>query len=231
MARYQELIENQIYKNIQDIIAVFNARPTPETMDSALSRQSVLNMLNTRYIIYNPEAPPLVNNSELGNAWFVDTFRLVNGAREEMDALSAFDPSREAIIEKSFEEGLSGFKSTPDSNAQILLTEYRANYLKYNSNSSSEQLAVFSEIYYDKGWQAFIDGNPASHIRVNYILRALRIPAGEHSLEFKFHPRSYYMSASISLVSSLLFLALFAGAAFMEWRKKKSGKDPKQAGT
>ena len=86
-----------------------------------------------------------------------------------------------------------------DTTAQIILTEYRANYLKYNARCSSEQLAVFSEIFYDKGWQAYIDGKPVDHIRANYVLRAMRIPAGEHTIEYKFHPRSYYVSDKIRL--------------------------------
>jgi hypothetical protein len=219
MARYQDLIEKQIYTNIQNIIAVFNEKPTPEALDSVLARQYVLNMLNTRYIIYNREAPPLVNNSELGNAWFVKNFRLVDGANEEMKALSDFNPSREAIIDMRFENTLAGLTPVSDSTGQIILTEYRANYLKYNAKSSSEQLAVFSEIFYDKGWQAYIDGNPVPHFRANYILRAMRIPAGEHTIEYKFHPHSYFASEKISLASSVLFFLLLAGTGWIEWRK------------
>ena len=220
MARYQDLIENQIYTNLQNIINVFNKRPTPEAMDSVLAHQNALNMLNTRYIIYNYEAPPLVNNSELGNAWFVENFRLVDGANEEMKALTDFNPSREAIIDKRFENTLTGFSPERDSTGQIILTEYRANYLKYSAKCSSEQLAVFSEIFYDKGWQAYIDDEPVDHVRANYVLRAMRIPGGEHTIEYKFHPRSYYAGEKISFASSLLFLLLFAGALWIEWRNR-----------
>ena len=222
MARYQDLIEKQISPGIQKIYAVFNAKPTPEAIDSVLARLNVLNMLNTRYIIYNREAPPLVNNSELGNAWFVGGYRLVEGANEEIYALSGFDPSEEAIIDKHFEKELSGLLSGKDTTAQITLTEYRANYLKYSARCSSEQLAVFSEIFYDKGWQAYIDGNPVDHFRANYVLRAMRVPAGEHTIEYKFHPRSYYMSDKIAMASSALFLLLFAFAAWKEYGKKRS---------
>ncbi|MBN1415300.1 MAG: YfhO family protein [Bacteroidales bacterium] len=220
MSRYQDLIEKQIYPNIQNIINVFNARPTPDALDSVLTQQQVLNMLNTRYIIYNPEAPPLVNNSELGNAWFVKRYRLVDGANEEMNALSDFDASGEAIIDKRFENALSGLNPLVDSTGQISLTEYRANYLKYEARCPSQQLAVFSEIFYDKGWQAYMDGKPVDHIRANYVLRAMRVPAGEHTIEYKFHPRSYYASEKVSLASSIVFLLLFAGTLWMEWRKK-----------
>jgi hypothetical protein len=220
MSRYQDLIEKQIYPNIQNIINVFNARPTPDALDSVLAQQQVLNMLNTRYIIYNPEAPPLVNDSELGNAWFVKSYRLVDGASEEMNALSDFDASAKAIIDKRFENALSGLNPIVDSIGQISLTEYRANYLKYEARCPSEQLAVFSEIFYDKGWQAYVDGKPVDHIRANYILRAMRVPAGEHTIEYKFYPRSYYASEKVSLTSSIVFLLLFAGTLWMEWKKK-----------
>lgn len=223
MSRYQDLIEKQIYNNIQNIINTFNARPTPEALDSVMAYQNVLNMLNTRYIIYNREAPPLVNDSKLGNAWFVNKYRIVNGAQVEMDALSDFVPSVEAIIDKSFEKNLEGLLFNNDTSSFIELTEYRANYLKYHAICKSEKLAVFSEIFYDKGWQAYIDGNPAPHFRANYILRAMRIPSGEHIVEFKFHPQSYFVGEKISLASSVIFLLLFAGTIWFEW-KKMSGK-------
>jgi len=225
MARYQDLIEKQIYPNIQEIYSVFNAKPTPEAFDSLLARLNVLNMLNTRYIIYNREAPPLVNNSELGNAWFVEKFRMVNDASEEMAALSDFNAANEAIIDKRFEKALAGLSLVPDSSAQIVLTEYRANYLKYSARCSFEQLAVFSEIFYEKGWQAYVDGQPADHFRANYVLRAMRVPAGEHTIEYKFHPRSYFMSDKIALASSALFLLLFAFAGWAEYKKYRPVSD------
>jgi hypothetical protein len=222
MARYQDLIEKQIYPNIQNIIAVFNSKPTPEALDSVLASQQTLNMLNTRYIIYNREAPPLVNNSELGNAWFVEKFRIVDGAGSEMEALTDFNAAREAIIDKHFENAVAGLSPVTDSSAQIVLTEYRANYLKYSTKCSSEQIAVFSEIFYEKGWQAYVDSEPADHFRANYVLRAMRVPAGEHTIEYKFHPRSYFASDKIALASSVLFLLLFAFAAWTEYRKNRS---------
>jgi hypothetical protein len=224
MSRYQDLIEKQIYPNIQNIINTFNSRPTPEALDSVLAYQNVLNMLNTRYIIYNREAPPLVNDSKLGNAWFVNKYRVVDDAQEEMNALSDFNPADEAIIDKRFEMNLKGLNLRKDTTAFIKLNAYRANYLKYNTSSQLENLAVFSEIFYDKGWHAYIDGKPANHFRANYVLRAMRIPAGEHTIEFKFHPRSYFAGEKISLASSVLFLLLFAGAIWIEWKKKDKEK-------
>jgi len=98
--------------------------------------------------------------------------------------------------------------------------KYRANYLKYSSSASTDQLAVFSEVYYDKGWQATIDGQPAPHFRANYLLRAMRIPSGNHTIEFKFHPQSYFVGEKVSLASSLLLILLVIGTGWFEWRKK-----------
>ena len=109
----------------------------------------------------------------------------------------------------------------PDTTARISLTEYRANYLKYSSISSKDQLAVFSEVYYDKGWQAYIDGKPAPHFRADYLLRAMKVPEGKHTIEFKFHPNSYFMGEKVSMASSLMLLLLALGTGWMEGRKGK----------
>ena len=219
MRRYQELIEHHISPEINNLITVFNNQPVPSVLDSVMAKLNVLNMLNTRYIIYNKEAPPLVNKHELGNAWFVDNYKLVNNADEEIEALSAFDPRKEAIVDKRFNDKLDGFMPSPDTTARIVLTKYEPNNLIYSSKSNTEQLAVFSEIYYDKGWQAFIDGNPAPYFRADYILRAMQVPAGEHTIEFRFHPKSYYIGEKISLAGSLLLILLFFGSLYVELKK------------
>jgi hypothetical protein len=221
MRRYQELFDHSLQDEIGHLIGTLQKRPVPEAIDSALSTLGTLNMLNTRYIIFNTEAPPLVNKHEMGNAWFVDSVKVVPDADAEMAAVSGFNPAKEALVDARFNNNLVGLKLTPDTSARISLSEYRANYLKYNSSSSREQLAVFSEIYYDKGWQAYVDGQPASHFRVDYILRAMRVPAGNHTLEFKFHPHSYYFGEKVSLASSFLILLLAFGTGWVEWKKKK----------
>jgi uncharacterized membrane protein YfhO len=179
-----------------------------------------MNMLNTKYIIYDLNSTPLRNPHNMGNAWFVNNLRIVQNADEEIAALKTIDPEYEAVIDQRFEKNVEGKNFQKDQNGSILLTEYQPNYLKYASQASSEQLAVFSEIYYDKGWKAYIDGNEVPHFRVNYVLRALVLPAGEHTVEFKFHPSSYYTGNTISLASSLLLILAIAGYAFTEFRKK-----------
>jgi hypothetical protein len=220
MRRYQELFDHNIEKEITSLIGTFQKRPVPVALDSTMATLSTLNMLNTRYIIYNSEAPPLVNKHELGNVWFVHEVKMVANADEEMAAISAFNPAYEAVVDKRFISSLEGLKLTYDSTARISLTEYRANYLKYSSSASADQLAVFSEIYYDKGWQAYIDGQPVPHFRANYILRAMRVPSGNHTIEFKFHPRSYFMGEKVSMACSLLLILMVLGTGFWEWKKR-----------
>lgn len=221
MRRYQELFENAVQSEVMRLYGTLQKRPVMEAIDSTMATMNALNMLNMRYFIYDPEAPPLVNRNELGNAWFVNDILTVPNADAEISAISNFNPSKQAVVDERFMVHLDGFNATADTSASIRLTEYRANYLKYTSTTSAEQLAVFSEIFYDKGWQAYIDGNPVPHFRVNYILRAMRIPAGNHTVEYKFHPKSYFVGEKVSLASSLLLLLTILGAGFREWKKKK----------
>jgi len=202
LKRYQELIENQIAKN----------------------NMHVLNMLNTKYFLVRakdaPEPQAQMNPGALGNAWFVREIKWVPNADSEMNALSDFDPARTAIIDKRFEGELSGFAFSPDSSATIKLTSYAPNGLVYESNASSKQLAVFSEIYYEDGWNAFVDKNPAPHFRVNYLLRGMVVPAGKHTIEFKFEPKHYYATLSISTAGSVIATLIILGYIIFSLRKK-----------
>lgn len=205
--RYQDLIDKHISKN----------------------NMNVLNMLNTKYfIVPSDKQPPEArfNQGALGNAWFVDEIIMVNDADEELNALTDFDPSRQVIIDKRFESGLNNFRMVPDpvssdgSNDYIKLTTYKPNHLVYESDCVNDQLAVFSEIYYDKGWKATIDGKSAGHIRADYVLRAMIVPSGKHTIEFSFEPVAYYTGNKIALVSSLLLILFAVGVFGMEIRKK-----------
>ncbi|RKD92584.1 YfhO family protein [Mangrovibacterium diazotrophicum] len=218
MERYQELFDHELYPEIRLLIGGFQQ---PNTLDSVLNSLSVINMLNTRYVIYDPNSEPLENPDALGNAWFVNDFKTVANANEEMDALKSFDASEEAIVDERFAEQLKDVKLGTGHNSQIRLEEYRPNYLKYSASvSGGTALAVFSEIYYPKGWDAFIDGKKVDYMRVNYVLRALAVPEGRHEIEFKFEPSSYFIGNKISLASSLILLLAAAGLIFMEWKKR-----------
>lgn len=187
MRRYQELIEHQISKNNMD----------------------VLNMLNTKYFIVpdnNRQPVAQYNQEALGNAWFVEDYRIVPDADAELQALSEFDPSREAIVDQKFEEFVQGKIFISDTTSIIELENYKPNHLTYKAYCADEKLAVFSEIYYPKGWNAYIDGNIEDHFRANFVLRAMVLPEGNHTIEFKFEPESYYLGGKVSLASSLILL-------------------------
>ena len=157
-----------------------------------------------------------------------DDFTVVESADEEIAALKGINPVTNAIIDKRFLEFVDGKKFNKDLNGTIDLTEYQPNYLKYKTKAATEQLAVFSEIYYKKGWNAFIDGKEVLHFRVNYILRALVLPAGEHTVEFKFRPKSYFMGNKISYASSIFLLLAIVGYVFNEYRKKRAPSNSPQ---
>jgi uncharacterized membrane protein YfhO len=181
-----------------------------------MAKNSVINMLNTKYIIYTPQARPIVNRFANGNAWFVKNYQLVNNANDEIDALANMDSKNTAVIDKRFEGELASFKSTPDSTASIRLTEYQPNHLTYESQTQSEQLAIFSEIYYPKGWNAYVDGKLADYFRADYTLRAMVIPAGKHQIEFRFKPKAYYTGEKIALVGSILLILSFLAIVSLE---------------
>lgn len=221
MKRYQELIDFQIDKSMQAISGTLKGSPNDSAFRATFSQQPVLNMLNMRYVIYNPEAAPLQNRYALGNAWFVNVVKYVPNADSEITALSNFNPRITAIIDERFKPELEGFQHKYDSAASIKLTSYKANELVYESKSSGEQLAVFSEIYYKDGWNAYVDGQLSPHVRANYVLRAMRIPAGKHAIVYKFEPAVYKTGEKISGIGSILILLIVASTLFMEFRKKK----------
>lgn len=208
LRRYQELIENHLSKR----------------------NDQVLNMLNTKYFIgMGQDRQPVVqiNMGALGHAWFVEEHEIVANADEEIAALTAFFPEKTAIIDQRFSANLEGFTHAVDSNARIELTEYQPNKLKYSSQAASDQLAVFSEIYYDKGWNAYLDGKKVDHFRVNYVLRAMVVPAGNHEIEFRFEPKVFAVGEKVSFAGSLLLILMLVGFAATElWKKLKTDKTP-----
>ncbi|MFN8438803.1 MAG: YfhO family protein [Cytophagales bacterium] len=184
LRRYQDLIEKHLQEN----------------------NFAVINMLNAKYIIVNDERMPVrLNPDALGNAWFVKNVKYVANPDEEIAALKGFDPKNQAIMDKSkFTTAATTY--TVDSSASISLKEYQPNKLAYEANNSQNGLAVFSEIYYPFGWTAKIDGKEVNVKRVNYVLRALEIPAGKHTIEFSFESPSYKKGYSVSLICSVLML-------------------------
>jgi uncharacterized membrane protein YfhO len=180
----------------------------------------VLNMLNMKYLIYNKEAAPLVNPHANGNAWFVKNIRVAADANEEMKLVGEINTKTEMVVDKSFAAQLPT-TLTADSTAHIALTSYKPNDLIYNFSSKSDQVAVFSEIYYDKGWTAYIGGKEVPYVRANYLLRAMPLKAGNYDIEFRFEPKSYSYGNMAALISSIVLLVCILAFLFWQW---KSGK-------
>lgn len=194
----------------------------------AKNNMSVLNMLNVKYVIQTDEKGlevPSLNGQANGNAWFVSKVRIVNTPDEEMKSLDRMNTKTSAVINKTrFPEAVTKTVFTVDSTATIRLKSYEPNELKYLSSNTNEGLAVFSEIYYTPGWNAYIDGKLVPHFEVNYTLRGLKVPAGKHIIDFKFEPQVVKTGSTIALVSFLLMLVLLGAGIYSEWKKKQGVK-------
>lgn len=185
--------------------------------------EDVLDMLNTKYVITNDEknqSQRIQNRSTAcGNAWFISNVLYVKSADEEMQGINSFDPKKEAIVHESFKSLIDVKKAgVPDPNARITLTKYHPDHLTYEYTAGKDMIAVFAEVWYDKGWNAYVDGEKIPYFRANYILRAAQLPGGNHTLEFKFEPVSYYAGENISLIASIL---LIGGIGFAGYRERK----------
>jgi hypothetical protein len=204
LRRFDELVENQFTKSVN---------------------QDVLDMLNTKYIITADQktgsASMHANSTACGHAWFVKSVKYVKDADEEMMAISSFSPKDEAMIDVKYKSVVEAKPIAADPSGTIELTSYAPDHLTYQTGSKVNQVAVFSEIYYDKGWKMLIDGVEQPYYRADYLLRAATIPVGNHKVEFIFHPTSYYAGENISLAGSILLVLALGGAAYTENKKKK----------
>lgn len=209
LARYQDLIDEQLSKGN---LACFN-------------------MLNAKWFIQDNgqgQKVAVPNMEACGNAWFPNSITYVESTMDEMRAMDDFNPSTEVIAQNSYSDYINSAVFTPDSGVtrSIELTSYDPKNMVYHvENNGSEALAVFSEIYYapkNQAWVAYIDGVPVEHIRVNYLLRALKIPSGSHEVVFKFEPRTYYAGETIDLVSSIVFFVIIFSLGFALYIDKKN---------
>lgn len=204
-----------------------------DIIDFYLSRHmntDVLDMLNARYFVIPTQQGPMVqrNPNALDNAWFVNEYQIVKDANAEILALNDFGPADTAIINQEFANMVKGKDLARDSNSVITMEHqnpYNPDYLVYKSKTSKDQLAVFSEVYYAPDWRAYIDGKPAEYFRVNYILRAMVIPAGEHKIEFKCEAPMLHKLDKVTLTVSIIFVLVAAGSLVLYYRKRKSPKE------
>lgn len=186
---------------------------------------SVFNMLNIKYIIRQDQEGtifPIENPNANGNAWFVSKLEGVGSADEEILALDSLDTKNRAVINTNTVKNINRFNFQVDSAATINLVDYQPNHLTYESKNNNAGIAVFSEMYYPNGWNTYIDGKPSDHFKVDYVLRAMRVPEGEHTIEFKFEPEVVEKGSKISLASTILLgLVLLGGIGYSFWRRKE----------
>ena len=211
MERYQEFIDSALYRDFAMIQAVGSKAKTIEDFEAVFNTTSALNMLNTKYVIYSPDAAPLVNQKALGNAWFVEKPVMEENSNKEISALNTFNPSTEALIDIKFKDQITKTSYPVLENEKIELVSYEPNELIYKYSALNDKLVVFSEIYYPAGWKCYIDGKESKYFRTDYILRGMVVPAGDHEIKFTFKPASYYIGNKISLASSILLILLIAG--------------------
>jgi hypothetical protein len=224
LRRYQDMIDSVIMKDYFVFYSAINTAKTIEDLKPALEKLSgnnALRMLNAKYFIIMPEMDPVVNSKALGNCWFADTVIFAGNANQELSLLNRIDPGRQAVADIRFKEIIKNSSFHGGEGDRIGLVSYKPNELIYKSGSVTERLAVFSEIYYPAGWKAYIDGKESAHVRVNYLLRGLVIPAGDHEVRFSFKPDSYYIGNKISYASSAIFILMAAGYVVWSFRGRK----------
>jgi len=212
LKKYDELIGFYLFGELQMIEKTLKDSTITNERIALMLRDSlpVLNMLNTKYIIYSPNAAPLVNNTANGTCWFVKDVKFEASANDEMLALGKENLRTAAIVNEKNKGEVPSFSF--DSTATIVLNSYKPNQLIYKSKSNTSQLAVFSEIYYPKGWNVYVDGKKSTYFTANYLLRAMSVPAGEHSIEFRFEPSSFIIGERVSIASSIFLVILLFGA-------------------
>jgi len=217
LRRYQELINMRITPEL----GKFSQIRTMQQFDSLAQTLGVLNMLNLKYIIMDPNAQPLLNPYANGNAWLVKQVVIAANADEEMKKLGEIDTKTTLVADKKFADQINQ-QPVADSTASIALTSYKPNHLVYEFSSKTDQVAVFSEIYYDKGWNAYINGEEVPYFRANFLLRAMNLKAGNYRIEFKFEPASYSTGNTLALISSILLLAAIVLYFVMNRKKKEN---------
>ena len=219
LRRYQELIEVHLSKEIRNFTYSLKTISTLAEAEEAFKQTPVLNMLNTKYVIYAPQAMPIVNPYKMGNAWLVDNVNLVNSADEEMLSLGLDSLANTVIVDKSTENAPAD-KKYNSANGKIELINYEPNVMTYKFSSAEDQLAVFSEIYYPEGWNAYINGEKATYFRANYLLRAMNLKAGDYTIEFRFEPKSYDIGKILSIICSILLTTALSSIIFVTFKKR-----------
>jgi hypothetical protein len=204
LMRYQEILEHQFNGAInEDVLDMFNVRylitKDPQNNVDRIQRRS----------------------TATGNAWFVDRVTFVKDNNQEMQAISSFDPSKESFVHEEFKSKIDEKRLGLANNASIKLTSYHPDKMEYEYSAPNDVFAVFSEVYYDKGWKAYVDGEEVPILRADYILRALQLPGGNHKVEFVFDPETVKISSIVSLIGSIILVLGILGGIFLTYRRKQ----------
>ena len=225
LRRYQEMIEHYIAPQMQTAYReIVNAQGDMNNVDAA--KFNILNMLNTRYFIVpinqQGETAPVYNPYAFGNAWFVDNVKYVDNANQEIEEIGMVDPYYTAVVDKKFKSALKDetICQQPDGESTIELKTYLPNQLVYEVNAAKAGVIVFSEVYYPD-WKATIDGQPADIARADYVLRAMYVPAGKHTIEMTFKPTSVRTTETIAYIALFIFFAGVVWYAIGYFRKRK----------
>ncbi len=213
LRRYQELINLQL---TPELTALSNVQ-SMEQFASVMPTLNALNMLNLKYIIMDANSMPLQNEYANGNAWLVEDIHWAEDADEEISMLSKIDIKNSLVVDKVYAENLA-HEIQQDSTAAISLLSYKPNHLVYGFHAEKPQLAVFSEIYYDKGWNAYIGGEKVPYFRANYLLRAMQLQAGNYQIEFRFEPKSYKIGNIIASISSIILILCILAFFFSRYK-------------
>ena len=223
LRRYQDVITQYLGGELNQLRGAKSA----EGMMQTLAQLKVTNMLNTKYIIYNPEAQPFLNPFAFGNAWIARDIHWVDTPNEEIDAIGTTELQGTAIMHKEFAQQVGNYALTDSILPQITLEEYRPNKLTYRFNGVStgsmatDYLVVFSEIWTERGWKLYLDGQEHPLLRANYLLRCAMIPAGEHQIVMEYAPKAYRIGNTVAFISSLIMILGLIASILLSFRKKE----------
>jgi hypothetical protein len=225
LRRYQEMIEQYISPEMQQIFGAVSEAGGDMTKINGDSVWPVLNMLNTKYMIFplqGGQTVPLQNPYTYGNAWFVDKIQYAANANEEIDVIGKLNLRHEAVADAKFREQLKPVAGTAsdDSTSVVSITAYEPNHLTYDVKSDKGGVIVFSEIYYP-GWTAAVDGEPVEVGRANYVLRAITVKPGNHKVELMFYPKSLDITETIAYVAFGILVLVIILAVFLSFRRKR----------
>ncbi len=226
LRRYQDIIEHYLFPYTQILVKALRDTTGTVNIMQVLKPMQVLHMLNTLYIIVGPNTAPIVNPYAFGNAWFVDGYKFVNSATDEINSLSNVDLKHYAVINKSKFSNVAfpELSLIPDTTRYINLVSYMPDSLVYDYYSRKNEFVVFSEIYYPEGWKATIDGKPAKIVQVDYILRGLAVPPGRHKIVMVFEPKPYTIGYKIAFASSVILVIIVLLAIVLAVFKSKETK-------